>query len=99
MIVFIFILNFQVFSYSLEHEIPLVAFCGDRCLTLFDHPLVNSLHDVYCEPKVSGCAINFCVDQTTPHPATPTALPQNKKRAEIFCYIKKLCVGEAFVVN
>ncbi|CAO2816750.1 unnamed protein product [Amaranthus hypochondriacus] len=41
----------QVFSYSLEHEIPLVAFCGDRCLTLFDHPLVNSLHDVYCEPK------------------------------------------------
>lgn len=37
--------------YSLEHKIPLVAFCGDRCLTLFDHPLVDTLHTVYHEPK------------------------------------------------
>ncbi|KNA07983.1 hypothetical protein SOVF_166790 [Spinacia oleracea] len=41
----------EVFSYSLEHQIALVAFCGDRCLTLFDHPLVDSLHSVYHEPK------------------------------------------------
>lgn len=41
----------KVFAYSLEHHIPLVAFCGDRCLTLFDHPLVDSLHNVYHEPK------------------------------------------------
>lgn len=41
----------QAFIYSLEHQIPLVAFCGDRCLTLFDHPLVDSLHSVYHEPK------------------------------------------------
>ncbi|KAH9611161.1 hypothetical protein KSS87_016360 [Heliosperma pusillum] len=41
----------QAFLYSQEHQIPLVAFCSDRCLTLFDHPLVDSLHSVYHEPK------------------------------------------------
>lgn len=41
----------EAFLYSLEHEVPLVAFCQDRCLTLFDHPLVDSLHTVYYEPK------------------------------------------------
>ncbi|XP_048495717.1 endoribonuclease YBEY, chloroplastic [Beta vulgaris subsp. vulgaris] len=41
----------EAFAYSQEHHIPLVAFCGDRCLTLFDHPLVDSLHDIYHEPK------------------------------------------------
>ncbi|KFK32536.1 hypothetical protein AALP_AA6G255900 [Arabis alpina] len=37
--------------YSLEHGIPLIAFSQDRCLTLFDHPRVESLHTVYSEPK------------------------------------------------
>ncbi|KAF5748280.1 hypothetical protein HS088_TW04G00232 [Tripterygium wilfordii] len=37
--------------FSLEHKIPLVAFSKDRCLTLFHHPLVDSLHSVYHEPK------------------------------------------------
>ncbi|GMI97963.1 YbeY endoribonuclease [Hibiscus trionum] len=37
--------------YSLEHKVPLVAFCQDRCLTLFNHPLVDTLHTVYHEPK------------------------------------------------
>ncbi|GAB4854345.1 hypothetical protein Ancab_022931 [Ancistrocladus abbreviatus] len=41
----------EAFVYSLEHKIPLVAFCDDRCLTLFDHPLVDSLHSIYHEPK------------------------------------------------
>ncbi|GMH12411.1 hypothetical protein Nepgr_014252 [Nepenthes gracilis] len=41
----------EAFVYSLEHKIPLVAFCDDRCLTLFDHALVDSLHSVYHEPK------------------------------------------------
>lgn len=41
----------EAFLYSLEHEVPVVAFCQDRCLTLFDHPLVDSLHTVYYEPK------------------------------------------------
>ncbi|XP_074286961.1 endoribonuclease YBEY, chloroplastic isoform X2 [Silene latifolia] len=41
----------EAFLYSREHQIPLVAFCSDRCLTLFDHPLVDSLHSVYHEPK------------------------------------------------
>ncbi|OAY69521.1 Sugar phosphatase YidA [Ananas comosus] len=41
----------KAFSYSVEHEIPLVAFCQDRCFTLFDHPLIDSLHTVYHEPK------------------------------------------------
>ena len=42
----------QAFLYSLENEIPLIAFCQDRCFTLFDHPLVDSLHTTYHEPKV-----------------------------------------------
>ncbi|KAL9265255.1 Endoribonuclease YBEY, chloroplastic-like protein [Drosera capensis] len=41
----------QAFNYSLEHRVPVVAFCEDRCLTLFDHSLVDSLHSVYSEPK------------------------------------------------
>ncbi|KAF8033948.1 hypothetical protein BT93_C0283 [Corymbia citriodora subsp. variegata] len=41
----------EAFIYSREHGIPLVAFCDDRCLTLFEHPLVDSVHTVYHEPK------------------------------------------------
>ncbi|CAI0441413.1 unnamed protein product [Linum tenue] len=41
----------EVCRYSLEHKVPLIAFSNDRCLTLFDHPLVESLHTVYHEPK------------------------------------------------
>ncbi|KAK3040964.1 hypothetical protein RJ639_029074 [Escallonia herrerae] len=37
--------------YSLEHKVPLIAFSEDRCLTLFDDPLVDLLHTVYHEPK------------------------------------------------
>ncbi|XP_054798247.1 endoribonuclease YBEY, chloroplastic isoform X2 [Prosopis cineraria] len=37
--------------YSLQNKVPLIAFCEGRCLTLFDHPLVDSLHTVYHEPK------------------------------------------------
>ncbi|XP_010249477.1 PREDICTED: uncharacterized protein LOC104592035 [Nelumbo nucifera] len=41
----------EAFLYSWENKIPLIAFSQDRCLTLFDHPLVDSLHSVYHEPK------------------------------------------------
>ncbi|KAK2643840.1 hypothetical protein Ddye_019035 [Dipteronia dyeriana] len=41
----------EAFMYSWEHKVPLIAFSEDRCLTLFDHPLVYSLHTVYHEPK------------------------------------------------
>ncbi|GAB2238804.1 hypothetical protein Droror1_Dr00024717 [Drosera rotundifolia] len=41
----------QAFHYSLEHRVPVVAFCEDRCLTLFDHSLIDSLDSVYSEPK------------------------------------------------
>lgn len=37
--------------YSLENKVPLIAFSNDRCLTLFEHPLVESLHTIYHEPK------------------------------------------------
>ncbi|MED6181875.1 hypothetical protein PIB30_023398 [Stylosanthes scabra] len=37
--------------YSLENKIPLIAFSGGRCLTLFHDPLVDSLHTIYHEPK------------------------------------------------
>ncbi|KAM0938214.1 putative sugar-phosphatase [Dioscorea sansibarensis] len=41
----------EAFLYSLEHEVPLIAFSEDRCLTLFEHPLLDSLHLVHHEPK------------------------------------------------
>ncbi|KAH9761378.1 Endoribonuclease YBEY [Citrus sinensis] len=41
----------KAYQYSWEHKVPLIAFSGDRCLTLFDHPLVDSLHTTYHEPK------------------------------------------------
>ncbi|KAF3446720.1 hypothetical protein FNV43_RR11900 [Rhamnella rubrinervis] len=37
--------------YSWENKVPLIAFSEGRCLTLFDHPMVDSLHTVYHEPK------------------------------------------------
>lgn len=46
--------DMQTCLYSLEHGIPLIAFSQDRCLTLFDHPLVDSLHTTYNEPKVGS---------------------------------------------
>ncbi|XP_042037600.1 endoribonuclease YBEY, chloroplastic-like [Salvia splendens] len=41
----------EALLYSLEHKIPIIAFTEDRCLTLFEHQLVDSLHTVYNEPK------------------------------------------------
>ncbi|XP_043720317.1 endoribonuclease YBEY, chloroplastic-like isoform X2 [Telopea speciosissima] len=41
----------EAFLYSWEQKVPLIAFSQDRCLTLFDHPLVDSLHTVFHEPK------------------------------------------------
>ncbi|KAG9154106.1 hypothetical protein Leryth_000582 [Lithospermum erythrorhizon] len=41
----------EALLYSLKHEVPLIAFSEDRCLTLFHHPLVDSLHTIYHEPK------------------------------------------------
>ncbi|XP_062223682.1 endoribonuclease YBEY, chloroplastic-like isoform X2 [Phragmites australis] len=38
--------------YSLKHKIPLVAYCGEQCLTLFEHPFVDMLHTVHHETKV-----------------------------------------------
>ncbi|CAL5023054.1 unnamed protein product [Urochloa decumbens] len=42
----------QAFLYSLKHEIPVVAYCKEQCLTLFEHPFVNLLHTVHHENKV-----------------------------------------------
>ncbi|OEL16029.1 hypothetical protein BAE44_0022954 [Dichanthelium oligosanthes] len=42
----------EVFLYSLEHKIPVVAYCEEQCLTLFEHPFVNLLHTVHHENKV-----------------------------------------------
>nr|CAB3478241.1 unnamed protein product [Digitaria exilis] len=41
----------QALLYSLENKIPLVAFSQDHCYSMFDHPLVDSLHYIYHEPK------------------------------------------------
>jgi len=42
----------EVFLYSLKHKIPVVAYCEEQCLTLFEHPFVNLLHIVHHENKV-----------------------------------------------
>ncbi|KAG2691911.1 hypothetical protein I3760_08G028000 [Carya illinoinensis] len=41
----------QACLYSWENKIPLIAFTKDRCLTLFNHSLVDSVHTIYHEPK------------------------------------------------
>nr|XP_023923055.1 endoribonuclease YBEY, chloroplastic-like isoform X1 [Quercus suber]POE97293.1 sugar phosphatase yida [Quercus suber] len=41
----------ETYLYSWENKVPLVAFTKDRCLTLFDHPLVDSVHTIYHESK------------------------------------------------
>ncbi|XP_073316000.1 endoribonuclease YBEY, chloroplastic-like isoform X2 [Primulina huaijiensis] len=41
----------EALLYSAEQKIPLIAFSEDRCLTLFEHPLVDTLHTLYHEPK------------------------------------------------
>ncbi|WVZ68894.1 hypothetical protein U9M48_017772 [Paspalum notatum var. saurae] len=41
----------EALLYSLENKIPLVAFSQDHCYSMFDHPLVDSLHYIYHEPK------------------------------------------------
>ncbi|EAZ13478.1 hypothetical protein OsJ_03394 [Oryza sativa Japonica Group] len=41
----------EALLYSLEQKVPLVAFSQDRCFSMYDDPLVDSLHYVYHEPK------------------------------------------------
>ncbi|KAJ3686431.1 hypothetical protein LUZ61_015595 [Rhynchospora tenuis] len=41
----------EAFSYSMEHEIPLVAFSNYQCLSLFEHSFFESLHNKHYEPK------------------------------------------------
>ncbi|KAM1013316.1 hypothetical protein EV1_042908 [Malus domestica] len=38
--------------YSCENKVPLIAFSKDRCFSLFEHPLLDSVHTLYNEPKV-----------------------------------------------
>ncbi|XP_068313912.1 endoribonuclease YBEY, chloroplastic-like [Pyrus communis] len=38
--------------YSWENKVPLIAFSRDRCFSLFEHPLLDSVHTLYNEPKV-----------------------------------------------
>uniref|UniRef100_A0ACD5ZP75 Uncharacterized protein n=1 Tax=Avena sativa TaxID=4498 RepID=A0ACD5ZP75_AVESA len=38
--------------YSLKHKIPLVVYCEEQCLTLFEHPSVDLLHTLHHETKV-----------------------------------------------
>ncbi|CAI5520764.1 unnamed protein product [Closterium sp. Naga37s-1] len=39
------------FEFALKHGKALIGFCGDRCVTLVDHPLVEALHTIYYEPR------------------------------------------------
>ena len=41
----------DAFLYSLEHNVPLVGFCGDTCITMRGHELIDELHNKYSEPK------------------------------------------------
>ena len=46
------LLSSQAFQYSAEKKQPLLAFCGDQIVSLFEHHLTEQLHTVYMEPKV-----------------------------------------------
>ncbi|CAB4297006.1 unnamed protein product [Prunus armeniaca] len=71
--------------YSLGTEVPLIAFTEDRCLTLFDHPLVDSMHTVYQEQKaeimpsvehlVAAAGIQKLVFMDTPEGVTTALRP------------------------
>lgn len=39
------------YRFAEEHQVALIGFSGDRCVTLFDHPKVQALHAIYYEPK------------------------------------------------
>ena len=41
----------DAFLYSLEHDVPLVGFCGDTCITMRGHELIDDLHARYSEPE------------------------------------------------
>eukprot|EP00241_Pyramimonas_parkeae_P002343 CAMPEP_0114241078 /NCGR_PEP_ID=MMETSP0058-20121206/9445_1 /TAXON_ID=36894 /ORGANISM="Pyramimonas parkeae, CCMP726" /LENGTH=529 /DNA_ID=CAMNT_0001353589 /DNA_START=221 /DNA_END=1810 /DNA_ORIENTATION=+ len=68
----------EAFEYSLKHSLPLTAFSGDRCFTLFSHPLLDELHEKYYEPVsevvpsiqelMDGPPVNkllYCAEPTT----------------------------------
>lgn len=42
----------EAYLYSLKRKIPLVAYCEEQCLTLFEHPFVDLLHALRHETKV-----------------------------------------------
>lgn len=42
----------EAYLYSLKRKIPLVAYCEEQCLTLFEHPFVDLLHALHHETKV-----------------------------------------------
>ncbi|KAF0934205.1 hypothetical protein E2562_023460 [Oryza meyeriana var. granulata] len=42
----------EAFLYSLKYSMPLVAYCEEQCLTLFEHPFVDLLHTLHHETKV-----------------------------------------------
>ncbi|CAN6183694.1 unnamed protein product [Urochloa humidicola] len=41
----------EALLYSLQHKIPVVVFSQDQCYSVYDDPLVDSLHYMYHEPK------------------------------------------------
>ncbi|KAK3154108.1 hypothetical protein QOZ80_2BG0186170 [Eleusine coracana subsp. coracana] len=42
----------EAYLYSLTHKIPLVAYSGDQCLTLFEHPFIDLLHSIKVMPSI-----------------------------------------------
>ncbi len=42
----------ETFKFSMEHQVPLVGFSADKCVTLFAHTWIDKLHEVYYEPQV-----------------------------------------------
>lgn len=52
----------QAYAFSLENRLALGGFSGDRCVNLFEHPLIAMLHTTYYEPKVgvSGLKKDKC---------------------------------------
>eukprot|EP00271_Cylindrocystis_brebissonii_P014287 TRINITY_DN3559_c0_g1_i1.p1 TRINITY_DN3559_c0_g1~~TRINITY_DN3559_c0_g1_i1.p1 ORF type:complete len:759 (-),score=98.35 TRINITY_DN3559_c0_g1_i1:657-2864(-) len=54
------------FAFADKHRTALIGFSGDRCVTLFDHPLVEALHTIFYEPRAQVMASYEQIRADTP---------------------------------
>ncbi|CAN6230921.1 unnamed protein product [Urochloa humidicola] len=71
----------EAFLYSLKYKIPVVAYCKEQCLTLFEHPFVNLLHTVHHENKVKVMhSVEELLEYSSIQPNTIDIVPLNASK-------------------